>query len=95
MDILKMKLALTVDFMNSSLSQSPVSFAEKAMLKFGNDAGHLTGTAEGKKSALGKSLVKQHIMLLYENCTLDLVLVKDNLHNSQFVQGFNLTPHFA
>lgn len=93
-NIRQIKLALTVDLMNLPTPTNPLSFIQKAMNRFKDEAGNFTGLLFKGNSKMNEGFEKQSFELQFERCTLDLDLVTESFSHRQFVQGFNLKPVF-
>ncbi len=95
MNIRNMKLSLTVDLMNLSNSQSPLSTIKSAMEKFKAETGGFKRLLRKNKEVLPNGLEAQTYAMQYENCTLDLDLITDHISDQQIVQGFTLTENLS
>lgn len=90
MNIRKMKLALTIDLMNSPKTGNPLNFARSAMNQFKTEAGHYKGTVETQRLNISSDLIKSTHALMFENCTLDVDVISDQNGSRELIQSFEL-----
>ena len=90
MNIRKIKLALTVDLINSGTQKNVIQFVKELMSSF-QEVGDFLGLRVVKKAALNQSNTRKTYALQFENCRLDLDLVSNVRTKSQYVQGFQLS----
>ena len=85
-----MKLALTVDLLNSASPENPLLFAKSVMQKYRNEAGEYRCTTETKRSIISDNLEKSTHAIQFDHCTLDLDVISDTRISKSLIQGFNL-----
>ena len=90
MNLRKIKLALTVDLLNSPNSESPLNSAKSVMEKYRNEAGDYQSTSITHRAKLSDYLEQSTHAIKFDNCTLDLNLIEDNRASKSLLQGFDL-----
>lgn len=95
MNLRKIKLALTVDLLNSPIGDNPIHFAKSALEKFGHEAGGYQSTSETKRLRINDKLEHSTYAIKFDNCTLDLVLVSDFGKSNSTIQGFDLHENYS
>ena len=85
----RIKLALTVDLINSSPTNNIPGFIKEAMLRF-KEVGSFLGFRQIAKSVINKTHIKDIYAFHFENCRLDVEMISNPITRSQYVQGFEL-----
>ena len=89
MNTRKIKLALTVDLLNSNNQNNILNNIRELMSTF-KEVGAYIGAQLIGKDLLSPAIIRQSYAIQFEHCILDLDLVANPHTNSQHVQGFNL-----
>ncbi len=89
MNIRKIKLALTVGLLNSDQPNNAIGLAQELMSGF-QEVGNFLGLARVQDDQLNAANVQETYAIQYENCTLNLDLVRNSQTERQYVQGFKI-----
>lgn len=92
MNLRKVKLALTVDLLNTKSRENLLNLVKEKMLNFRQEVGKLIEQTLIKKSPLVNGHIKQSYIIKYENCTLDIDLITNPNDRNQYVYTFELQP---
>lgn len=90
MNLRKIKLALTVELINSPNTEHPLNSAKTFMEKYETETGSYQGSSVIEKTQLSDNLEKSTHKLRFDNCTLDLNLISDNRACKSLLQSFDL-----
>lgn len=85
----KIKLALTVDLINSSPTRNIPGFIKEVMSRF-KEVGSFLGLRQVAKSVINRTHIKDIYAFQFENCRLDVEMISNPITRSQYVQGFQL-----
>lgn len=90
MNIREIKLALTVDLMNLPENENPIDFALEKLDGLSSQTGHFKGSLESNLSTLNENIELKKLAFEYDNCTLNMDMIKDTVNNEEYLQNFNL-----
>ena len=89
MNIREIKLALTVGLMNLD-SGNYLGTIQELMQNFADQVGAFIGQYVINNATLDKQHSLSTLALQYENCTLNIDLVRNNTTNNQYVNRFEV-----
>lgn len=89
MNIRQIKLALTVGLINAGQNSNALNGIKDLMLSF-KEVGAYLGASLTGKLPLNEDHVKESYAIQFENCVLDIDLVRNPQTSNQFVQQFRL-----
>ena len=88
MNIRRIKLALTVELMNSS--DNPIGSVKELMRQFKNQVGTLRKTSESGEVVLDDNNNLKSIVLQYDRCVVNLELVTNQYSRNQYLNKMDL-----
>ncbi len=89
MNIRQIQLALTVGLINAGQNSNALNGIKDLMLSF-KEVGAYLGASLTGKLPLNEAHVKESYAIQFENCVLDIDLVRNPQTSNQFVQQFRL-----
>ncbi len=95
MNTRQIKLALTVELLNTSSQTDPLVGVKKVMQQFQSEAGNFIGMLHSSKELLNNAFESQIAALQFERCTLNLEMVTNLKSRQQYIQNFSLEAHQA
>lgn len=90
MNIRQIKLALTIELLNSSSQNDPFDGVKKVMQQFQSDAGKFTGLLVSSKDLINNAFESQWAALQFEKCTVNLEMITNLKSRQKYIQNFHL-----
>lgn len=91
MNIKKIKLDLTVKFLNLRSNSNILQGVKDAMSNFREEVGTFHGFTVLNDTGIGQGVVKRTYAMRYDKCTLSVDLVMNQQTRSQYLNGFQLS----
>ncbi|MEM8526623.1 MAG: hypothetical protein AAGG68_18410 [Bacteroidota bacterium] len=91
MNIKKIKLDLTVKFLNLGSNSNILQGVKDAMSNFRDEVGAFHGFTVLDDTGIGRGIVKRTYAMRYDKCTLNVDLVMNQQTRSQYLNGFQLS----
>jgi len=91
MNIKKIKLDLTVKFLNFGSNSNILQGVKDAMLSFKEEVGSFHGFTVLNDTGIGQGVVKRTYTMRYDKCTLNVDLVLNQQTRIQYLNGFQLS----
>lgn len=91
MNIKKIKLDLTVKFLNLGNNSNILQGVKDAMSSFREEVGTFHGFTVSNDTGIGQGVVKRTYAMRYDKCTLNVDLVMNQRTSSQYLNGFQLS----
>lgn len=90
MNIKKIKLDLTVNLLNRTSNSNILQNVQDSMSGWKSEVGSFVDSTLLNNSGINPDLEKRTYAMQYENCTLNVDVVHNQITSSQYLNGFSL-----